>query len=73
MMVRTKCKYTIKYVYYVFHWICAFFGIIKDRNTVRKMHEMERFKIIYAVLAAVTILLVNVCVFNVEQMADVLQ
>jgi hypothetical protein len=37
------------------------------------MHEMDRFKIIYAVVDGVTKLLVNVCVFYVKHTADVLQ
>jgi hypothetical protein len=37
------------------------------------MYEMEIFKTIYAVLAGVTKLLVNLCVFDVKQIADILQ
>jgi hypothetical protein len=36
------------------------------------MYGMERFKIIYAVLAGVTKLLVNLGVFNVKRIADAL-
>jgi len=73
--IPTRCKYITKRMYYVFHCIVHFVGIIKDIYiiTVRKMHRMERFKIIYAVLAGVTELLVSLCVFNVKQIADILQ
>ena len=37
------------------------------------MDGMERFKIIYAVLAGVTKPLLNLCVFNVKQITDVLK
>jgi hypothetical protein len=57
--------YFIVYVHFV--------GVVKDIITIRKMHEMERFKIIYAVHAGFTKLLVNLCVFNVKHIADVLQ
>jgi hypothetical protein len=54
-------------------YFIRFVGIIKDVITVRKTHGMERFKIIYAVIAGVTKLLVNLGVFNVKQIADALE
>jgi len=54
-------------MYCVYHCTVyvLFVGIIKDIYiiTIRKMHGMERFKILYAVLAGVTELIVNLFVF----------
>jgi hypothetical protein len=74
--IPTECKYTIKYIYYVFHCISYvhFVSIIKNTINVQKCTEWKglTLKIIYAVLAGVTKLLVNLGVFNVKQIADAL-